>query len=101
MSRPCSVCIREDHLAIDARIRGGVSFRVLAREVGVSKSTLNRHAKHLAAAPRPPFSSKLTEGQRQMSRLSFTPTGRSVVRWRKGGATPEPRQEEQYDPLRW
>ena len=100
MSRPCSVCMRDDRFLIDARIRGGASFRVLAREVGVSKSTLNRHAKHLATARWRQFNSELTEEQAQMSRLSFTPAGRSVVRWREGGATPEPRREEPYDWLR-
>ena len=99
MSKPCSVCIRNDRIRIDAAIRDGTSLRVLARETGISKSSLHRHSQHM---PSPPFALELTQDQMEMARLPFTPIGgRAWVRWRRGGATPEPRQEELYDPLRW
>jgi hypothetical protein len=48
MPKPCSVCIHKNREEIDRSLMGGVAYRTLAAQYGLSASALCRHMRHLA-----------------------------------------------------
>jgi hypothetical protein len=48
MPQPCTICVHEEHDAIDRALIGGTGFRDLARQYGVSRDAIARHrSRHL------------------------------------------------------
>ncbi len=50
MARSCTICAHPDHTAIADALATGRSLRDVAKQFGVSKSTIQRHYQHLLAA---------------------------------------------------
>ncbi|MGA3340874.1 MAG: hypothetical protein ABSD11_09635, partial [Methylocella sp.] len=64
MTRPCSICSHPNRASIDRRLAANETVRALAKELGVPKSTLQRHKSVCAGLN----SSDAREAQREIVR---------------------------------
>jgi len=78
MSRQCSICLHPNRASIDRRLAANETVRGLAKELGVPKSTLQRH-KSLCAGLKAPTIEEGREPTRGTVALALLPSKETMA----------------------
>src|SRR5208283_3610018 len=78
MSRQCSICLHPNRASIDRRLAANETVRGLAKELGVPKSTLQRH-KGLCAGLKAPTIEESREPTRGTVALALLPSRETMA----------------------
>ena len=97
MGRPCTVCTNTQREAINAALAAGHSFRDIASEHAISKTTLHRHWRtHVDTADAQastPAKSALVRGAPRLVKWGLWATGIVGLMWLIGRAGDAPSEE--------